>query len=121
MRVCIELLFLFLSVYQSFGLLKQNVLTHKQYVPRLHVTLTNGERLPDGFEIDSKLTARPAKPKQPLTVSSITHLKELIYQGYRVEDLDVRGDTTRGAEDIHPVVKELHRRKEMKVIVRVTS
>ena len=104
-----------MSVYQSFGLLNSKFYTQKHDILPLYDSIVIGDSLPEGFEIDSSLTTRPAKPKQPLPVSSITHLKELIYQGYRVEDLDVRGDTTRSIDDIHPVVKALHRRKEMQV------
>ena len=115
MRLYVEILFLLMSVYQSFGLLSSKFYVQRHNIVPLHNSIVVGDQLPDGFEIDSSLTTRPAKPKQPLPVSSITHLKELIYQGYRVEDLDVRGDTTRSIHDIHPVVKALHRRKELQV------
>lgn len=84
-------------------------------MPPLYNTIVATDPLPEGFKIDSKVLTRPAKPKQPISVSNISHLKELIYQGYRVEDLDVRGDTSRNSSDIHPVVRALHRRKELKV------
>ena len=70
------------------------------------------EELPLGFEIDPTLVNRPPKQKQPISVTSIEQLKSLIYQGYRVEDLDVRGDTTASLNDsvVHPVVQRIHQR-----------
>ena len=115
MRVYVELLLLFLSIYQSYGLLNSRFYIHKHFVHPLYNTIVPGDQLPEGFEIDSRLTNRPGKPKQPLVVSSISHLKELIYQGYRVEDLDVRGDTSRNVTDIHPVVKALYARRDQDV------
>ena len=117
MKISAELLLLVLtSVYQSFGLKHCSLSKQRRYnLPLLHNTIVVGDKLPDGFEIDSKVLTRPVKPKQPIPVSSISHLKELIYQGYRVEDVDVRGDTARNTSDVHPVVQALYRRKEMKV------
>jgi hypothetical protein len=116
MKASIELLFILTSIYQSFGLQHCSLRKLRKYhLPALHNTIVVGDKLPDGFEIDSKVLTRPVKPKQPIPVSSISHLKDLIYQGYRVEDLDVRGDTARNTSDVHPVVQALYRRKEMKV------
>ena len=116
MKVSVELLFILTSIYQSFGLKHCSLRKLRRFHhPLLHNTIVAGDKLPDGFEIDSKVLTRPVKPKQPIPVSSISHLKELIYQGYRVEDLDVRGDTARNTSDVHPVVQALYRRKEMKV------
>lgn len=116
MKASTELLFILTSIYQSFGLQLCSLRKLRKYhLPVLHNTIVVGDKLPDGFEIDSKVLTRPVKPKQPIPVSSISHLKDLIYQGYRVEDLDVRGDTARNTSDVHPVVQALHRRKEMKV------
>ena len=115
MKISVQLLFL-TSIYQCFGLLHFNLCKlHRPSMPPLYNTIVTTDPLPDGFKIDSKVLTRPPKPKQPISVSNISHLKELIYQGYRVEDLDVRGDTSRNSSDIHPVVRALHRRKEMKV------
>ena len=78
-------------------------------------TLSETEKLPVGFTLDPTLTKRPDSPKSPLVVRDLKHLKELIYQGYRVEDLDVRGDTrVTNATTIHPVVEALYRRAEAK-------
>eukprot|EP01036_Dinobryon_divergens_P027851 gene27851-36696_t len=70
--------------------------------------------LPEGFSIsDEGIKNPPPQPKQPITVRDIAHLKELIYKGYRVRDLDVRGSTSRNEEEpfrVHPVVKLLHDR-----------
>jgi hypothetical protein len=70
------------------------------------------EHLPAGFTRDPTLKYRPEKPKKPISVTSIPQLKEVIYKGYRVEDIDVRGDTTSSLNEtvIHPVVKALHAR-----------
>ena len=43
----------------------------------------------------------------PIYVTDVAHLKELIHRGYRVRDLDVRGATSRVDGEpiqIHPVV-----------------
>ena len=78
-------------------------------------TLSETEKLPTGFTLDPTLTKRPDSPKSPLVVRDLKHLKELIYQGYRVEDLDVRGDTrVENTTTIHPVVEALYRRAEAK-------
>jgi len=80
----------------------------------MSTTLSETEKLPEGFTIDPSLSQRPPKAKAPILVQDLTHLKRLIYEGYRVEDLDVRGDTTSSlnASVVHPVVKALHRRAE---------
>lgn len=116
MKISIALLIILTCIHQSFGLKYCSLRKVRRYqLPLLHNAIVVGDKLPDGFEIDSKVLTRPVKPKQPIPVSSISHLKELIYQGYRVEDVDVRGDTARNTSDVHPVVQALYRRKEMKV------
>ena len=82
---------------------------------KMSQSLSETETLPVGFTLDPTLTKRPDSPKSPLVVRDLKHLKELIYQGYRVEDLDVRGDTrVDNATTIHPVVEALYRRAEAK-------
>ena len=116
MKLSAELLFLLTCVYQSFGFLHIDLRrSSKRYLPQLYNAIDTTDPLPEGFEIDGALLTRPTKPKQPIPVSSISQLKNLIYQGYRVQDLDVRGDTSRNITDIHPVVLALHRRKDLKV------
>lgn len=116
MKLSAELLFLLTCVYQSFGLLHVDLRkVQKRYLPPLYNAIDTTDPLPEGFKIDGTLLTRPTKPKQPIPVSSVSQLKDLIYQGYRVQDLDVRGDTSRNVTDIHPVVLALHRRKDFKV------
>lgn len=69
--------------------------------------------LPDSFECpreESGKFVRPKRPEKPIRVTSLDQLRSLIKEGYRVPDLDVRGDTLRLHSDIHPVVAALHRR-----------
>mmetsp|Transcript_28925 Transcript_28925/g.41244 ORF Transcript_28925/g.41244 Transcript_28925/m.41244 type:complete len:581 (+) Transcript_28925:57-1799(+) len=67
--------------------------------------------LPEGFtRREDVLKKSPSPPKQPIPVTDVSHLKELIHEGYRVRDLDVRGDTTFDSDQLHPVVKALHNR-----------
>lgn len=74
--------------------------------------------LPDGFESPSALNGKsnkPKKPKDPIKVNTMIELRRLIKQGYRVADLDVRGNTSidpNRINDIHPVVKALYERKD---------
>lgn len=110
----IYILLLLSHVHRSISFLHVHKILLQKTKSMLYNQLSDDE-LPDGFTIDKKLTTRPSKPKQPISVSQITQLKELIHKGYRVEDLDVRGDTSRNYNDTHPVVTVLHRRKEMKV------
>jgi hypothetical protein len=73
------------------------------------------DNFPESFyqawKISSK-TKRPPRPKEPIKVVTLESLKSLIQQGYRVQDLDVRGNTTRqsNSDQIHPVVRALHQR-----------
>jgi hypothetical protein len=75
-------------------------------------------KLPDGFQFaestDGVFTGtRPNSPKIPIKVKTIKKLKYYISKGYRVPDLDVRGDTIpeTPSMQIHPVIKALHDRK----------
>ena len=49
------------------------------------------EFLPDGYTIDLNIKCKSTK--SPIPVNSVEKLKDLINQGYKVKDLDVRGDT----------------------------
>jgi hypothetical protein len=75
-------------------------------------------RLPDLFEkpeiIDGKVV-RPKKPNEPIKVEKIEDLRHLFKQGYRIPDLDVRGDT-KALTKPHPVVRALHKRIEQNSI-----
>ena len=56
------------------------------------------QTIPEGFERpigkDGKLLqSRPDKPKQLIVVNSVEELKRLFSLGYRVQDLDVRGNS----------------------------
>ena len=56
---------------------------------------------------------KPSKSDAAMKVTSIPKLKQLIQAGYRVKDIDVRGNTTidaRHVKDIHPVVRALYER-----------
>ena len=66
--------------------------------------------LPEGFVRDKP---KRKKPKTPIRVTSLPQLKECIREGYRVQDLDVRGDTAPGLQDgrVHPVVEALYKRR----------
>ena len=44
-----------------------------------------------GIDVNTK---RPSKPPSPIPVKSLHHLRQLISEGYRVQDLDVRGNLT---------------------------
>jgi hypothetical protein len=76
-------------------------------------------KLPDGFQFSDSMDGvftgtRPSAPKLPIRVKTIKKLKYYISKGYRVPDLDVRGDTVpelSSVVEIHPVVKALHDRK----------
>lgn len=77
--------------------------------------------MPDGFELPRDahgkvLVDRPAKPKSPIRIHSVDELKAHIGLGYRVQDLDVRGDIHRllhSSTATHPVVSILHERKRL--------
>lgn len=71
--------------------------------------------LPEGFERDVG-AGRKKKPTVPIRVTTLAQLKEHIKEGYRVQDLDVRGDTTAhqgsyAATSCHPVVEALYARR----------
>ena len=61
-------------------------------------------------EYSSNLLPKKSRPKEPVPVDDLTVLHKLINEGYRVRDVDVRGNTTINL--FHPVVQELYRRKE---------
>eukprot|EP01039_Chlorochromonas_danica_P009973 gene9972-11023_t len=127
--VLLNTLSLFLLPSQAF----LSFLTGGNKVKRL---LRNWRNLPDGFARpkDAKgnlLTKRPKKPREPIPIYSVEDLKEKISEGYRVEDVDVRGDiynllftnnsttttttaTSTTTNGLHPVVKLLYDRKEAK-------
>ena len=86
---------------------------------KLKFLLKTWRRVPEGFErpLDSEgrlLLSRPRKPKVPIVTSSVKELKDLFKQGYRVEDMDVRGDIAMLLKEpqVHPVVKALYERKK---------
>lgn len=70
------------------------------------------KNVPEGF---IRFTDEPLKsPPKPIPVTSTHELKELISTGYRVPDLDVRGDIAsvlHSTDKVHAVVKLLHDRK----------
>ena len=71
--------------------------------------------LPVGFE--RAKARRRKKLMDPIRVTTIPQLKECIKEGYRVQDLDVRGDTygVLGVPGkIHPVLKALYARRNDK-------
>jgi hypothetical protein len=53
---------------------------------------------------------RPKQPQLGIPVKSVQQLKEVFKQGYRVQDMDVRGDIASLLEnsDVHPVVQALY-------------
>lgn len=74
--------------------------------------------MPTGFDPPKLQDAslefkRPKKPSKPIVIESVSDLKKSIAQGYRVHDLDVRGDiaTLLKSDRVHPVVKSLYERK----------
>lgn len=87
---------------------------------RVRNAINSWRRIPAGFDrpVDANgklLKDRPAKSKVPIRVHSIAELKDLFKQGYRVPDLDVRGNITHLLDDhskVHPVVQALHLRKQ---------
>lgn len=67
-------------------------------------------QLPTGFERSTNFgSKRPKKPSRPIRISNIRELKDHIRQGYRVRDLDVRGNVTFVSD--HPVMQTLYERK----------
>ena len=75
--------------------------------------IMDGCELPSGFEGPSDNRARP-KTAEPILVTSLHELKMMIKLGYRVPDLDVRGNTTENIDSslVHPVVKALYERRD---------
>ncbi|RYH30459.1 hypothetical protein EON65_05065 [archaeon] len=86
---------------------------------KVKTLLKNWRTLPDGFSrpIDSSgklMTKRPRKPKNLFRINTLDELHEKIRLGYRVNDLDVRGDIHNhllNTSEIHPVVQLMHDRK----------
>ena len=76
--------------------------------------------LPEGFTPPEPGRPRREKPKVPIRVTSVSQLKSLIRDGYRVQDLDVRGETRPAANDLasskslHPVIAALYQRRDVK-------
>jgi hypothetical protein len=75
-------------------------------------------QFPRGFhrplnEDGSIMHQRPKQPQLGIPVKSVQQLKEVFKQGYRVQDMDVRGDIASLLEnsDVHPVVQALYERK----------
>ena len=73
----------------------------------------NDYNLPNGFTKLTDISQTYKKPKIPIPVNSIVDLKSYIRKGYRVRDLDVRGNTTMSISNPvnHPVIKLLYNRK----------
>lgn len=72
--------------------------------------------LPEGFTrpVDKNGKVVFKKLDKPKPIHNIDELKQMIAEGYRVRDLDVRGDIAsllNTTTEIHPVVKELYKRK----------
>ena len=107
-------LVVFITLTQSYLNMKVSIFNNK-----VKYLLKNWRTLPEGFsrptDASGKLmTKRPRKPKSLLKISSLNELHEKIRQGYRVNDLDVRGDIYLhlfNTSEIHPVVQLLHDRK----------
>jgi hypothetical protein len=80
--------------------------------------LKTWRQFPAGFEQPrnedgSLLLQRPRKPKMGIPIASVAELKEVFSKGYRVRDMDVRGDIACLLKEpvVHPVVKALYERK----------
>lgn len=80
--------------------------------------LKTWRKFPEGFVRPTNadgvlLLQKPQKPKEPIRVTSVKQLKEVFHQGYRVQDIDVRGDIASLLKEptVHPVVKTLYERK----------
>ena len=85
---------------------------------RVDYHVKNMRRIPDGFDhptdiSGAQLLRPPKKPKKPIRVFTVEDLKDLFRQGYRVDNIDVRGDiaTLLDESAVHPVVKDLYERK----------
>lgn len=75
-------------------------------------------QIPEGFQrptnVDGSAMLHPPKrPKEGIPITSVAQLKEVFQQGYRVQDMDVRGDIAclLDKNEVHPVVQTLHERK----------
>lgn len=74
--------------------------------------------LPEGFEHPispdgNLMKKRPRKPSKPIVIETVDELKSIFKKGYRVQDLDVRGDVASLLLEpvVHPVVRALYERK----------
>jgi predicted patatin/cPLA2 family phospholipase len=66
-------------------------------------------QLPAGFE---RQVHKSKKPETPIPISNIKELKSAIKLGYRVRDVDVRGNTSLSSSSYnHPVIRALYQRK----------
>lgn len=79
--------------------------------------------IPDGFCIakDSRGNhVQAEKLKQPIRIYSLDQLRKMIFNGYRVRDLDVRGDTRSEKESdinkVHPAIQALYDRAKVNSI-----
>jgi predicted patatin/cPLA2 family phospholipase len=65
--------------------------------------------------IESEDSNESSVQNLPIKVYSNHHLQQLIRQGYKVQDLDVRGDTycAKSATELHPALKSLYSRKSL--------
>lgn len=86
--------------------------------PHQKLALAGEPWLPEGFTPPEPGVPRREKPKFPIRVTSVAQLKSLIRDGYRVQDLDVRGETraANGAASTkrHPVIAALYQRRDVK-------
>lgn len=104
-----------------FGLLGQSFIIHQSYSSRSSSPLTTldekvgsfiSNRKKEEFLASGKLP-RLKNVESPVTVKSLAQLQEFITQGYRVRDIDVRGDIHSALNEgrVHPIVKLLHERR----------
>lgn len=106
------------SIFSSSLLLILLICESKAFIP-YYVKLKPFSRLyakpaflPEGFSVEVSDEQLPKSPKKQIPVTSVSQLKELVRNGYRVRDFDVRGDTRTSDFHIHPAVKALYDRKE---------
>ena len=77
-----------------------------------HVRLSGSpsKSLPKGFEFNPEAHDRP-KVASPVSVSKLSDLHAKIARGYRVRDLDVRGNVSDTHYETHPVLQAIYERK----------
>lgn len=92
--------------------------SHGTSFSKMNYLLKTWRRFPEGFarpiaEDGTLLLRRPRKPKEPIKVTTVKELKDTFKKGYRVQDMDVRGDIASLLKEpsVHPVVKALYERK----------